>query len=260
MGMEQEELIEKTVELIVAAKKIVVFTGAGVSTESGISDLRGPRGPGTKDNSDDSTYQKFLRDPKVKKRSRQIFSVLLMMEMVQPNPAHYAIAELDKLGKLDCVITQNVDGLHQKAGVPQEKVIELHGTLNFVSCLSCGKRYPIGEIAKRLVEGLEEPICDECGGILKSATISFGEPMPVRETAEAELRSRECDLMLVAGSSLVVYPAAYMPIYATEGGAKLVIINVGTTAMDNYADVYLNEKVGEVLPKIVDRVKSRLAS
>ena len=164
------------------------------------------------------------------------------------------------MGKLDCVITQNVDGLHQKAGVPEEKVIELHGTLKYVKCLSCGKRYPIDEIAKRLAEGLEEPVCDDCGGMLKAATISFGEPMPVRETAEAERHSRECDLMLVLGSSLAVYPAAYMPIYAREVGAKLVIINVGTTPMDSYADVHFNEKVGEVLPKIVERVKSRLAS
>jgi len=259
MEKELEELIEETAELIAAAKKIVVFTGAGVSTESGIPDFRGPGGLWTKYNPDDFTYQKFLGDPEVRKRSWRMFSMFRLMDLVQPNPAHYAVAELDRLGKLDCVITQNVDGLHQKAGVPEEKVIELHGTLKFVKCLSCGKRYPIAEIAKKLGDSADEPVCDDCGGMLKSATISFGEPMPVAETAEAQRRSRECDLMLVLGSSLVVYPAAYMPLYAKEAGAKLVIINVGTTAMDSYADVHINARVGEVLPKIVERVKTKLA-
>lgn len=259
MGKELEELIEETVELILSAKKVVVFTGAGVSTESGIPDFRSPGGLWTKYNPDDFTYQKFLGDPEVRKRSWQMFSMFRMIDLVQPNPAHYAIAELDKMGKLDCVITQNVDGLHQRAGVPEEKVIELHGTLKFVKCLGCGKRYPIEEIAKRLEAGVEEPVCDDCGGMLKSATISFGEPMPVAETREAERRSRECDLFIVIGSSLVVYPAAYMPIYAMESGVKLVIINVGTTAMDRYAHVHMNEKAGEVMSKIVERVKSRLA-
>lgn len=259
MGKELVELIEEAAELIINARKIVVFTGAGVSTESGIPDFRSPGGIWTKFSPDDFTYQKFLKDPEVRKRNWQMFSMFRMMDLVEPNPAHYAVAELDKLGKLDCVITQNVDGLHQKAGVPEEKVIELHGTTKWVKCLSCGKRYPVGEIAKRLEEGVEEPVCDDCGGMLKSATISFGEPMPIEETAEAGRRSRECDLMLVLGSSLVVYPAAYMPIYAMEAGAKLVFINVGTTSMDNYAHVLIDGKVGEVLPKIVELVKSRIA-
>lgn len=259
MGKELEELIEETVELIVSSKKLVVFTGAGVSTESGIPDFRSPGGIWSKFNPDDFTYQKFLKDPEVRKRQWQMFSMFRMIDLVQPNPAHYAIAELDKLGKLDCVITQNVDGLHQKAGVPEEKVIELHGTTKWVKCLGCGKRYPMSEIANRLEAGVEDPVCDDCGGILKRATISFGEPMPVKETSEAERRSRECDLMIVVGSSLVVYPAAYMPIYATESGAKLVIINVGTTSMDRFANVCINEKAGEVMSKILERVKSRLA-
>ncbi|MFQ5924430.1 MAG: NAD-dependent protein deacylase [Dehalococcoidia bacterium] len=259
MGKELEELIEETAELIVSSKKLVVFTGAGVSTESGIPDFRSPGGIWSKFNPDDFTYQKFLKDPEVRKRQWQMFGMFRMVDLVQPNPAHYAIAELDKLGKLDCVITQNVDGLHQKAGVPEEKVIELHGTTKWVKCLGCHKRYPMSEIAERLEAGVEDPVCDDCGGILKRATISFGEAMPVRETSEAERRSRECDLMIVVGSSLVVFPAAYMPIYATESGAKLVIINVGTTSMDSSASVCINEKAGEVMSKILERVKSRLA-
>ena len=259
MAKELEELIEETAELIVGSKKLVVFTGAGVSTESGISDFRSPGGIWSKFDPEDFTYQKFLKDPEVRKRRWQIFSMFRMVDLVEPNPAHYAIAELDKLGKLDCVITQNVDGLHQKAGVPEEKVIELHGTTKWVKCLGCGKRYSMSEIAERLDAGVEEPVCDDCGGILKPATISFGEPMPVRETSEAERRSRECDLMIVVGSSLVVYPAAYMPVHAMESGAKLVIINVGPTPMDRVANVLINEKAGQVMANILERVKSRLA-
>ena len=241
MGSELEEQIEEVAELIINCKRLVVFTGAAVSTESGMPDL------------------KYIRDLEVRKRRWQMFSIFRMVDAVEPNPAHYAIAELDKMGKLDCVITQNVDGLHQKAGVPEEKVIELHGTARWVKCLSCHRRYPMAEIAKRLEVGEAEPVCDDCGGILKSATISFGEAMPVAETAEAERRSRSCDLMLVVGSSLVVYPAAYMPKYAVESGAKLAIINVGDTPMDRYATVVISEKAGEVMSKIVERVKGKMA-
>ena len=260
MEQELEELIEEAAQIIAAANKIVVFTGAGVSSELSMPTLRGSGGVRAKGSTDDSISQEFVGDPETRKKSWRMFSMFRLIDMVQPNPTHYAVAELDNLGKLDCVITQNVDGLHQKAGVPPEKVIELHGTLKFMRCVSCGKSHPIADIAKKLAEGVDEPVCDECGGTLRAATISFGEPMPATETAEAQRRSQECDLMLVLGSSLVVYPAAYMPLYAKEAGAKLVIINVGTTPMDNYADVSINAKVGEVLPRIMERVKSKLAS
>ena len=260
MGSELEEQIEEVAELIVDSKTLVVFTGAGVSTESGIPDFRSPGGIWERYNPEDFTYQKFLSGPEARRKVWERFRLFGMLAAIEPNPAHYAIAELDKLGKLDCVITQNVDGLHQRAGVPEDKVIELHGTLKWVKCLGCHKLYPTEEIIKRLEQGVEEPVCDDCGGILKSATIAFGEPMPVKETTEAERRSRNCDLMLVLGSSLVVYPAAYMPIYAMESGAKLVIINIGPTPMDNYAKVRIHEKAGEVMSRIVERVKSRIAS
>ncbi|MBE9501408.1 MAG: Sir2 family NAD-dependent protein deacetylase [Chloroflexi bacterium] len=236
MGNELEELIEEVAALIVEAKTVVVFTGAGVSTESSLSDFRSPEGIWTK------------------------VSMMRMIDQVQPNPAHYAIAELEKLGKLDCAITQNVDGLHQKAGVPEEKVIELHGSLRWMKCLGCGKRYPTAEIANRVEQGVKEPVCDDCGGTLKSATISFGEPMPAEEIKEAERRSRSCDLMIVVGSSLAVFPAAWMPIYAKESGAKLAIINVGPTPVDRHADVRISESAGDAMSKILERVKSKLAA
>jgi NAD-dependent deacetylase len=259
MEGELEEQIEEVAGLIINSKKLVVFTGAGISTGPGVPDLRSKGGIRSKFNPDDLTYQKRIRDPEVRKRGWQMLSIFRMVDAVEPDPAHYAIAELDKMGKLDCVITQNVDGLHQKAGVPEEKVIELHGTARWVKCLSCYRRYPIEEVARRLEAGGEEPVCDDCGGTLKSATISFGEAMPVVETTEAERCSRNCDLMLVVGSSLAVYPAAYMPKYAVESGAKLVIINVGDTPMDQYATVRIGEKAGEVMSRIVEHVKNKIA-
>jgi NAD-dependent deacetylase len=254
-----EELIEEASDLLASARNIVAFTGAGHSTESGIPDFRGRDGIWTKYDPDDFTYQKFLNDPEARKRIWRGMSMFGKVGQVEPNPGHYALAELDGLGKLDCVITQNVDGLHQKAGVPDKKVIELHGTTRYVKCLSCGKRYPSEEIAKKLEEGMEDPVCDDCGGMLKPAAVFFGEPMPMRETAEAQRRSQGCDLMMVLGSSLVVYPAAYMPAYAVESGAKLVIVNLDPTPMDEYSQVCIYEMVGQVLPRIVEGVKSRLA-
>ena len=162
------------------------------------------------------------------------------------------------MGKLDCVITQNIDSLHQKSGVPEEKVIELHGTMKWVICLGCGKRYPREEIQGRLDSGEKVPKCDACSGILKTATISFGQPMPERETREAQLRSANCDLFLVAGSSLVVYPAAQMPLIAKDSGAILIIVNLTPTPHDGYADIVIYEKTGQVLPQIVEQVKVRL--
>jgi len=254
-----EELIEEASDLLANARNIVAFTGAGHSTESGIPDFRGRDGIWTKYDPNDFTYQKFLNDPEARKRIWRGMSMFGKVGQVEPNPGHYALAELDGLGKLDCVITQNVDGLHQKAGVPEKKVIELHGTTRYVKCLSCGKRYPSEEIAKKLEEGMEDPVCDDCGGMLKPAAVFFGEPMPMRETAEAQRRSQGCDLMMVLGSSLVVYPAAYMPAYAVESGAKLVIVNLDPTPMDSYAQVCIYEMVGQVLPRIVEGVKNRLA-
>ncbi|MDP2954326.1 MAG: NAD-dependent deacylase [Chloroflexota bacterium] len=255
----QQALIEQVAELIFQAKRVVVFTGAGISTESGIPDFRGPSGLWTKFNPNDFTFDKFLTRPETRRMSWQRFRDLWSKDW-QPNAAHYALAELEKLGKLDCVITQNVDGLHLKAGNSEERVLELHGAVRWVICLNCGKRYTQEEIKMRLAEGEEIPECDDCHGILKAATVSFGQAMPVRETQEAEQRSRNCDLFIVIGSSLVVYPAAYMPLYAVEGRAKLVIINDSPTPMDQQAQVLIQDKAGPVMSRIVERVKQKLAA
>jgi len=249
--------VERLAGLIAASRRLVVFTGAGVSTESGIPDFRGPDGVWSRFNPADFTFQKFLTSPETRRLSWQRFRTN-PAHHAQPNPAHLAIAELERLGKLDCVITQNVDNLHQKAGNSEHRVIELHGTLKWVICLECGLRYPSQEVRQWLEEGVDIPLCRECGGLLKSATISFGQAMPERETAEAERRSRLCDLFLVVGSSLVVYPAAFMPVYAMESGAKLAIINLQPTPLDHQAEVVIRAPAGEVLPRVVSRVKHLL--
>ena len=252
-----QELVNEVAELILRSQKVVFFTGAGVSTESGIPDFRSPGGIWTKYDPEDFTYRKYLTDPEARKRSWALMRESSLVD-ARPNRAHYAIAELEKLGKLDCVITQNVDGLHQEADVSENKVIELHGTWRWVKCLSCGRRYPSAEIRARVQGGEDDPACDSCEGMLKSATILFGEAMPLEETAEAERRSRACDLCIVIGSSLVVYPAAQMPMYALASGAKVVIINEGETPMDGHVHVRIYEKAGDVMAKVVDRVRARM--
>lgn len=254
-----DELIEEVAGLLADAKRVVAFTGAGHSTESGIPDFRGREGVWTKYDPNDFTYQKFVGDVEARKRIWRGLMAFGKTSQAEPNPGHYALAELDRLGKLECIITQNVDGLNQKAGVPADKVIELHGTTKYVKCLKCEKRYPSEMIASRLDEGIEDPVCDDCGGMLKPAAIFFGEAMPMREVAEAQRRSQECDLMMVLGSSLVVYPAAYMPAYAVQSGANLVIINAEPTTMDAQARVCIQGMLGQVLPRIVDSLKRRLA-
>jgi len=244
-------------QLIVAAKKVTAFTGAGISTESGIPDFRSPGGIWTKYKPEDFTYQKFISNPETRRLSWQRFRDIPWTS-VKPNAAHYALAELERLGRLDCVITQNVDGLHQLAGNGEDRVIELHGTVRWVACLGCGKRWPRQEVEAWLERGVEIPQCDACNGLLKSATISFGQAMPVKETREAEARCRACDLCIVIGSSLVVYPAAYMPVYAKQAGADLVIINREPTPMDNQATVVVHGGAGETLTKVIEGVKARL--
>lgn len=246
-------------DLILRAKKVVIFTGAGISTESGIHDFRSPGGIWEKYDPNELVFQKFVSSETSREKYWEfVKTVWPTMLSAQPNAGHYAIAELYRIGKLDCVITQNIDGLHQKAGVPDEEVIELHGTFRWVDCLECGKRYPREQIWNRLQSGEKVPKCDSCSGILKPATISFGQQMPQRETREAEIRSTSCDLLMAAGSSLVVYPAAQMPIIAKNNGAKLVIVNLTPTPHDGYADIVIHKKLGQSLSQAVERVKRKL--
>ncbi len=259
MDTRLDALIEEAAGIVSSADKVVVFTGAGISTESGIPDFRSPGGIWSK--YQPIMFQDFMSSEEARReswrRGKQTYHVFADVE---PNAAHYAIAELERLGKLECLITQNIDNLHQRAGNSPDMVIELHGTAMYVLCMSCGKRWPRAEIQEWLESGVETPNCDECGGIMKSATISFGQPMPEKETAEAQARSREAEVFIVVGSSLVVYPAAQMPMEAKQNGARLIIVNLGETSFDAHADVLIRGKAGDTMKRIVERVKERAAS
>jgi NAD-dependent deacetylase len=252
-----DALAEKVAELIIGAKKLVVFSGAGISTESGIPDFRSPGGIWERFDPDDFTYQKFIADPESRRKQWRMLGEGHLTTGAEPNLAHYAIAELDEMGRLDCVITQNVDNLHQKAGVPAEKVFELHGNMQWAVCLGCGRRYPFEQIKLRLDQGEEIPDCEACHGLLKPSAVFFGEPLPYDVLTEASNRSSNCDLFIVVGSTLVVYPAANMPVYAVQAGARLVIINLSSTPMDGEAAVLINAKAGEAMSRIVDKVRGR---
>jgi NAD-dependent deacetylase len=252
-------LADKVADLIISARRVVVFTGAGISTESGIPDFRSPGGIWERYDPDDFTYQKFVSSAEARKRHWQMLGEGQLTTGAEPNAAHYAIAELDMLGKLDCVITQNVDNLHQRAGVPAEKVFELHGNMQQAVCLSCGQLYPFEQIKARLDSGEEIPDCTVCHGMLKPNAVLFGEQLPSDVLQEATSRSYKCDLFIVIGSTLVVYPAAYMPIYASHAGARLVIINLSSTPMDREAEVVIRARAGDTMTKIIQGVKEKMA-
>ncbi len=250
---------EKVAGWIVNARTVVVFTGAGLSTESGIPDFRSPGGIWDRYNPEDFYYQNFVSSEASREKYWEMATEMYgPMRQANPNLAHLAIAEMERLGRLDCVITQNVDGLHVKAGNSPDRIIELHGTAMHVSCLSCKRRYDRDLIQKRIKEGVRAPSCDHCGGPLKPATISFGQSMPEEETQEAYRRSSLSDLFIVIGSSLVVQPAASMPLVAKQGGAKLVIINRDPTPYDDRADLVIHGQAGPTMGKILKKVKEGL--
>jgi len=248
------EAIERLAQLIIESKKTVVFTGAGISTESGIPDFRSPGGIWSRYDPEDFTIQKFLSGPAARKNIWKMSSESGLLTEAEPNPAHYAIAKLYNLGKLDCVITQNIDNLHQKAGVPDDKVFELHGNMGWVVCLSCRKRFPMPEVLQKITEGIEVPDCPDCQGILKPDAVFFGEALPQETLQEAIHHSRNCDLFIVIGSTLVIYPAAYIPTYAAEAGAKLAIVNLTPTPFDHYATVIIRDKAGDIMSKVMEKV------
>jgi len=256
---EMKEPLEQVAQWVINSKRTVVFTGAGLSTESGIPDFRSPGGVWDRYNPEDFYFQNFLASEVSREKYWQMATEMYdPIKKAQPNLAHLAISEMEKLGKLDCVITQNIDGLHFKAGNSEEKVIQLHGTAMYVTCLNCKKRYDRDEVQGWLEKGVKAPHCDDCGGPLKPATISFGQSMPEKETEEAYQRSSLCDLFIVIGSSLVVQPAASMPLVAKRNRAKLVIINRDPTPYDDMADIVIHGQAGPVMDNILKEVKKGL--
>ena len=252
-----DDKIRQVAQWIVDSKAVVVFVGAGLSTESGIPDFRSPGGVWDKYDPEDFYFQNFVSKESSRVKYWQMATEMYdAMKDAKPNEGHLAVAELEKLGKLDCLITQNIDGLHYKAGNSSPKVLELHGTAMHVACLKCFKTYDRDDIQARIAKGDRAPLCDSCGGFLKPATISFGQSMPEWETAEASRRSEQCDLFIVIGSSLVVHPAAYMPVIAKRAGAKLVIVNRDETACDGMADLIINGPAGPTMAAVLTHVKA----
>jgi NAD-dependent protein deacetylase/lipoamidase len=234
------------------AKRVVALTGAGISTDSGIPDFRGPQGVWTKNPAAEklSTLQHYLADPEVRRTSWQM-RLASPAWAAQPNPGHLSLVALERRGKLHALVTQNIDGLHLRAGNSAARVVEVHGTLHEVACWGCGWRGPMQPVLERVRAGEEDPSCEACGGILKSATISFGQAL-VPEVIERALRvASEADLLLAIGSSLQVYPVASAVPIAREAGARVVIVNAQSTPYDDIADAVLRDPIGTVLPRIV---------
>lgn len=248
--LEQADGVARLSDLIVEAERVAVFTGAGISTESGIPDFRSPSGLWTR--MKPILFQDFVRSRDIRREAwKRRFEGEDTIAKAEPNAGHRAIARLVEQGKITDVITQNVDGLHQRAGVPEAKLIEVHGTVRFCKCLSCGARYENDEVRRMWAEsGGDAPDCTLCGGIIKAATISFGQPMPELEMERANLAALTCDLMLAIGSSLVVYPAAGIPVSAKRNGARFVILNREETELDHMADLVINAEIGPVLSAV----------
>ena len=237
--------------LLRTARRAVVFTGAGISTESGIPDFRSPGGIWTKMAPID--FQDFVASAAMRREAwRRRFAMEEMFASVVPNEGHRAVAALVARGFVSSVITQNIDNLHQDSGVPAERVIELHGNTRYAKCLSCGSRMELAPIRAHFEAHGAAPDCLDCGGLLKTATISFGQAMPEGEMARAEAETLACDLFLVLGSSLVVYPAAGFPALAKQSGARRVIVNRDPTEMDGRADLVLHSGIGATLSAAVN--------
>ena len=238
------------------ARRVVALTGAGISTDSGIPDFRGPNGVWTRDPDavKQVTLQAYLADPAVRRRSwlaRRDHPVW----QAQPNAGHRALVDLERTGRLDAIVTQNIDGLHQRAGSSPERVIELHGTLFEVACLGCGDRTTMAAALERVASGDPDPACLACGGILKSATISFGQALDPATLRRAVAAAAGCDLLLAVGTSLTVHPAAGLVEYAASAGARVVIVNAEPTPYDRAVDAVLHERIADVLPALATAVE-----
>lgn len=232
--------------MIEASRRAVVFTGAGISTDSGIPDYRSPGGIWTKYKPVD--FHDFMGSEEMRREYwRRKLATDTLVSQAEPNRGHRAVAELFRQGKASAIITQNVDGLHQKSGVAPDRVIELHGNTTYAHCLECGERYELAPIKQAFLKDETLPQCRNCGGIVKTATISFGQPMPEEEMRRAEEETLGSDLFLAIGSSLVVYPAADFPALAKRNGARLVIVNREATPLDGLADLALNLEIGPTL-------------
>ena len=243
-------MIGRAIELLRSASKILVFTGAGMSTASGIPDFRGPDGIWTRLDPAEFTFERYVTDPETRRRSwvnRRDSGILV----AEPNAAHLAIVALSDQGRLAACVTQNIDGLHQRAGLTDELVIELHGNAHRCRCLGCDATWPTTEIFDRISAGEADPHCEHCGSIIKAAVVSFGEQMPPEAIGRAYAAAATCSAVVAAGSTLGVYPAADVPLRAAGRGVPYVIVNRGDTGHDDIADVVISGDVTQVLPQLI---------
>jgi NAD-dependent deacetylase len=239
--------------LLEQARRVVVLTGAGISTDSGIADFRGPQGVWTKNPEAEkmATLSAYVSDPELRARSWQN-RLTSSMWSAEPNAGHRALVDLERSGRLDLLVTQNIDGLHRKAGSDPDRIVEIHGTSLDVMCLDCGDRQPAEPVHDRVRAGEADPACTGCGGILKSATISFGQSLVAEDLFRAEEAATTCDLLLAVGSTLAVFPAAGVVPIAIRHGAVAIIVNGQPTEMDGLADVVLRDSISACLPALVE--------
>lgn len=255
LSADTDQAVAELVSLVQSSATIVAMTGAGISTESGIPDYRGPNGVWATQSP--PTLGDYQTNPATRERywaeRRDRYPRLAA---TKPNAGHRALVAMERAGRLTAIVTQNIDGLHQKAGSAADRVIELHGSAHWVRCLDCGKSWPAAEVQARQEAGEHPPICQVCGGPLRSATVLFGESLPAEALRRAALAAQSCDLMLVIGTSLVVNPAAQLPVIAKQAGAKLVIVNRKPTPLDDLADVVVRGDAGPALTVVAASIAS----
>lgn len=264
-----DEVLDRVADWIAAATHVSVLTGAGMSTDSGIPDFRGPQGVWTKDPTAErkATIDAWRQDEDLR-REAWAFRVANRGAGFAPNDSHRALVELEELERLDLLVTQNVDGLHLDAGTDRARLVEVHGSYRDVVCLACGHRQPTEVVLDRVEAGEEDPHCTvirppdvaACGGLLKSGTISFGQSLVEADLRTAQASAERAEVFLALGTSLAVYPVAYLPLIAKQTGGRVVIVNGEPTEMDDIADAVLRAGLGEVLPDLVSRVQSRVGS
>jgi NAD-dependent deacetylase len=240
-----------------SALRVVALTGAGISTESGIPDFRGPNGIWTKDPKAEklASLQHYMSDPELRVQAWQT-RLHHPARRARPNEAHHALAQLELMGRLETVITQNIDSLHLAAGTSPERLIEIHGNMREVICMHCGERTPMEAALQRVRAGEADPPCKACGGVLKSATISFGQSLARDDLKRAQRAAQSCDLFLAIGTSLTVFPVAYLPRVAVRAGARVVVFNAEPTSFDPHADARVSAPVGTALPALVSLLQS----
>jgi len=245
-----ERDIEELARLVQRARRAVIFTGAGMSTECGIPDFRSPGGFWTRYRP--IHFDEFMAsEPTRREAWTRFFKIRDALTGAAPGPGHRAVAELVARGHVSCVITQNIDGMHERAGVPRDRIIEIHGNATYATCLSCGERHELDWAREVLLREGRVPGCTACGGIVKSATISFGQRMPDQAMADARAATLDADLFLAVGSSLQVFPAAGFPVMASHNRTPLAIVNREPTGLDGLAQLVINGEISDILPRLV---------